>query len=163
MSSVRDIIIICVVLVAVGLSVVFAVDIGHRVNTNLLLVPAINDSAEAKNVIVKADAAINMSDYLYLAFFIGFFVAIIIFGWLVGGIPILAPIYFFIVVFFTFVAAILQEVWKDIISNPQVVGTVASLPITNFILSHLGMFMAVFGLVGIVVMYAKPKDSGVNY
>jgi hypothetical protein len=163
MTSVRDIIVIAVVLFAVGISVTFAVDIGHRVNSNLLTIPVMNNSAEAKSVIEHADAAINMTDYIYLAFFIGFFIAIIIFGWLVGGLPIMAPIYFFSVILFTFVSVILQEVWKDIAANPEAIAATINIPITNFILAHLGYFMAVFGLVGIAVMFAKPKDSGVSY
>lgn len=163
MSSVRDIIIIAVILFATGISVMFAVDIGHQVNTNLLLVPTINNSAEATAVITSADAAINMTDYIYLAFFIAFFIAIIIFGWLVGGTPILAPIYFFLVIIFVFVSIVLQEIWKEIVLNPEIISTVTSIPITNFILSHLGIFMTIFGLAGIIMMYAKPNTNGVNY
>ena len=163
MTSVRDIIVIAIVLFAVGISITFAVVIGHRVNANLLTIPAMNNSAEAVSVITHADAAINMTDYIYLAFFLGFFIAIIIFGWLVGGIPILAPIYFFSVVLFTFVSIILQQVWGDIATHPEVIAGTINLPITNFILTHLGLFMAVFGLIGIAVMFAKPTNSGGNY
>lgn len=162
MTSIRDIIIIAVVLFAVGITSFFAVDIGHRVNTNLLAINTINQSTTATAVITSADTAINMTDYIYLAFFIGFFISIIIFGWIVGGQPILAPIYFFVLVLFTFVAVILQEVYKDIAQNPQVIGSIANMPITNFILSNLGMFMAIFGLIGIVIMYAKPEATNGN-
>jgi hypothetical protein len=155
--------IIAVILFAVGISITFAVDIGHRVNSNLLTIPVMNNSAEARSVITHADAAINMTDYIYFAFFISFFIAIIIFGWLVGGLPILAPIYFFIIVLFTFVSVVLQMVWIDIATNPQVIAATVNLPITNFILAHLGLFMAVFGLIGIAVMFAKPNSNGGTY
>jgi hypothetical protein len=159
MTSIRDIIIIAVILFAVGITTIFSVKIGHDVNTNLLSINAINSTPEAEAVIESADTAINMTDYIFLAFFIGFFISIIIFGWIVGGQPILAPIYFFILVIFTFVAVILQEVYKDIALNPQILGGVANMPITNFILANLGMFMAIFGLIGIVIMYAKPEAN----
>lgn len=163
MSSVRDIIIIAVILFATGISVMFSVDIGHRVNTNLLTIPVMNSSTEAVEVIQSADAAINMTDYIYLAFFIAFFIAIIIFGWLVGGTPILAPIYFFLIIIFVFVSIVLQEIWKEIVLNPEIILTTLDIPITNFILSHLGIFMTVFGLAGIIMMYAKPSSNGANY
>ena len=163
MSSVRDIIIIAVILFAVGISATFAVKIGHEVNANLLTITAINSTETAVDVIEHTDTAINMTDYIYLAFFIGFFFSIVIFGWLVGGSPIFAPIYFFMVVIFTFIAVILQLVWNDISTNADVVSTVAALPITDFILAHLGIFTAVLGLVGIVVMFAKGDSGGTTY
>lgn len=159
MSSVRDIIIIAIVLFAIGISLTFIVKIGHNINTQLLNVPIINDTVEARSVIQHADIAINSSDYLYLALFIGFFISIIIFGYLVGGTTIMAPIYFIIVILFTFVSTIIQMAWVEVANHSELVSTVAQLPITNYILSHLAYFMAIFGLVGIVSMYAKPYIS----
>lgn len=159
MSSVRDIIIIAVLLFAVGISITFAVMIGHDVNSNLLSQPSLNNSAEAVSVIQHSDAALNMTDYMYLACFIGFFIAILITGYFVGGIPIVAPIYFFVVVIFTFVSLILQGVWGDIGGSALIIAATLNLPITNFILTHLGYLMAIFGLVGILAMFAKPREG----
>lgn len=163
MTSVRDIIVIAVVLFAVGISIMFSVRIGHDVNSNLLVLPVMNDSAEAVSVINHADAAINMTDYIYLACFIAFFISIIIVGWLTGGNPILAPIYFFCVVIFVFVSVVLQRVWADIAVHPEVISSTLNLPITAFILSHLAYFMTVFGLAGILIMFAKPPEAGGTY
>ncbi len=160
MSSVRDIMIIAAMLFAVGLSLIMVVHVAHIFNANMLNLSIVNDSIEASTVINKADTAINMTDYIYLALFLGFFISIIMFGWFVGGTPIMAPIYFFIVVFFVFGSIILQLVWIDIVLTPQIVSDVADFPITNFILSHLAYFMAIFGLVGILVMFAKPQGFG---
>lgn len=163
MTSVRDILVISIVLFAVGISIVFAVDIGHKVNSNLISIPVINNSAEATSVVTHADAAINMSDYIYLAGFIGFAIAIIIFGWLSSSHPIWAPIYFFILIIFVFIAIILQLVWNDIYTNPEVLVGAANLPITTFILSHLGMLMCAIGLIGILVMFGKPQNDTTTF
>jgi hypothetical protein len=163
MSSVRDIIFIAVLLFAVAICITFAVDIGHRVNSNLLTIGTINSSVDAVGVIDHADAAINMTDYLYLACFIAFFIGIIIFGYITGGNPILAPIYFFALVIFVFVSIILQLVWIDIANNPEVITATVSLPITMFIVSNLGYFMTAFGLIGIVIMFAKRPEVGSTY
>jgi apolipoprotein N-acyltransferase len=160
MTSVRDILVISVLLFVVGISIYFAADIGHKVNTKLLLNPSINSTPEAVSVINSADAAINLTDYIYLALFISFFIGLVITGWYFGGDSVTAPIYFFIVVLFGFVGVVLQMVWVDISVNPEVSATVASLPITNFILAHLGYFTVVMGLVGIAAMFAKPSQQG---
>ena len=158
MSSVRDILLICVLLFVVGIGIVFIANISHRINSNILVVPAFNNSAEAVEVINSADAAINYVDFIYLALFISFFISLVIFGYLVGGSAIMAPIYFFIVIIFSFVSVLLQLAWIDIAASSQLVTTVASLPITNFILSHLGYFTVAMGLVGIIAMFAKPPE-----
>jgi hypothetical protein len=160
MTSVRDILVVAIILFVVALTTVFSVMVGHKVNSEILNVQVVNDSAEAVEVIESVDRAINMSDYVYLALFIGFFISVVMFGWFVGGTPIMAPIYFFIVVFFVFISIILQLTWIDIVSSSELISTVAVLPITNFLMSHLGYFMSVFGLVGILVMFAKPQSPG---
>ena len=163
MTSVRDILVIAIVLFAVGISTVFAVNIGHKVNTNLLSISVMNNTGQASSVIVHADAAINMVDYIYLAGFIGFFIAIIIFGWLSSSHPILAPIYFFILIIFVFISIIFQLSWGDIYANPTVLAAASNLPITTFILSHLGVLMTAMGLIGILVMFGKPQNDSSTY
>lgn len=156
MTSVRDILVVTIILFVVGITMMFTVYASHIVNDAVLNQPFINDSAQASQVLRDSDAAIDSSDYLYLAFFIGIFISIIVAGWFVGGIPIFSTIYFVLVCIFTFVAVILQIVWVQL--DSQIMYITADLPITNFILSNLGYFCAVFGLVGILVMYAKPGD-----
>jgi hypothetical protein len=158
MSSVRDILLISVLLFAIGISILFVVNISHRVNANLLVIPAINDSVEATNVINHSDSAVNYVDFIYLALFIGFFLSLIIFGYFVGGSPIMAPIYFFIVIIFSFVSVLFQLAWIDIVNSPELIVASANLPITVFILSHLGYFTVAMGLVGIIAMFAKPPE-----
>lgn len=160
MSSVRDILIISILLFISGITIFFTVDMGHRINTQLLTTPTFNDSGNAQNVLSHTDAAINKVDYIYLALFIAFFISIIVTGWFVGGVPIAAPIYFFVITIFGFVAVILQQAWRDMSTNAEIIGTTASLPITHFILSNLGYLTVVIGLVGIAAMFAKPAGQG---
>lgn len=163
MTSVRDIIIVAIILFVVGTSIVFITKIGHNINNQLLEVPIFNNTESSREVITSVDAAINSTDYLYLALFIAFFISIIIFGYLVGGTQVMSVIYFFIIILFTFVSIILQLAWMDIASTPQLVTTVAQLPITNYILSHLGYFTALMGIIGLIAMYAKPYIGGDGY
>lgn len=159
MTSVRDIIIVAVLLFAIGVTLMFVVKVGHSVNSNLLTLPVMNSSGDAVTVINSADAAINSTDYIYLALFLGFFFSILITGYFVGGTPIMASIYFFVVVIFSFVGVILQLVWDDLSVREQLLSSVVNLPITHFILSNLGYFVAIFGLAGIFAMFAKPAEA----
>ncbi len=163
MTSVRDLMFISIILLVVGIALFSVVKVSHIINANLLLTPIINSSSEASAVLGAADTVVDASDYMYLAALIGFFLGIIILGWFMSSHPVLSVIYFILVVVFTFVSTIFQYVWVEYASSPDMIGTVANLPITYFILSNLAYFIAVFGLVGILVMFAKPTISEGNY
>ena len=159
MANIEDILTVVVVLFVVGIATFFIVKVGHDINDNLKLVPAINDTAAAVELLDDTDRAINMNDYIYLGLFLAFFFGLIITAWFVGGTPILAPIYFFILIIFTFVGVLLQNVWTDVSTNGDLLITAAQLPITNYILGHLGYLTAIFGIVSIIIMFAKPPEA----
>jgi hypothetical protein len=163
MANIEDILTISIVLFIVGVATMFIVKTGHEINSNLANVPIMNNTPGATTIIDSADTAVNMSDYIYLALFISFFVGLIIGAWYIGGEPILAPIYFFVLIFFTFVSVIIQKVWVQISQNSNVITTLAQLPITNYILSHLGYFTAIFGLISIVIMFGKARENTYGY
>lgn len=160
MSSVLDIMVVAILLFAIGVSVLLIVDLTHRVNSKLLVTPVINSSVDAVEVVGNTEAAVNSTDYIYLALFVAFFIGIMITGYLVGGHPIFAPIYFFVVIVFTFIAVILQLVWGDLSLQPEFLGAGLNMPLTLFILSNLGYITAVTGLLGILAMFAKPQSPG---
>lgn len=159
MADIQDILTIAIVLFIVGIATLFVVKTGHEINSNLALVPIMNNTPGAVTIIESADTAVNMSDYIYLALFISFFIGLIISAWYIGGEPILAPIYFFVLIFFTFVSTIIQQVWIQVSTNSQTITTLAQLPITDFILAHLGYFTAIFGLISLVIMFGKAREN----
>jgi len=159
MANIEDILTITIVLFVVGVAILFIVKAGHEINDNLKIVPTFNNTPEAVEVISSTDEALNMSDYIYLALFLAFFIGLIVTAYFIGGTPIVAPIYFFILITFTFVATIVQVVWNQVSTNANTITTAAQLPITNFILSNIGYLTAIMGLVAIIVMFSKPEDS----
>jgi len=163
MSSVRDLMFISIILLVVGIALFSVVKVSHIINANLLANPTMNSSIEAQRVLGSADRVIDATDYIYLAALIGFFLGIIVLGWFMSAHPVMSVIYFILVILFTFVSTILQYVWVEYATSDEMVLTILNLPITYFILSHLAYFVAVFGLVGILVMFAKPTISEGNY
>ena len=159
MTSIRDIMLIGITLFAIGISLFYTVDIGQKVNNKLLNMSIFNTSTTASSAIIHSQQAINSTDYMYFAGFIGFFIAVIVFGYLVGGNPLFAPIYFFVLVIIVFICVILQLAWGDISSTPEILSLLGTLPLTNFVLSNLGTLMAVMGLTGMFVMFSKPEEQ----
>jgi hypothetical protein len=157
-ANIEDVITSVVILFAVAFAIVLVINAGHRVNTALYNVPTFNNSAEVRAVISSSDTALDKMDYVYMGLFIGLFLGLMIGAYFVGGIPILAPIYFFILILFSFIGIVLQKVWISSMEHASFVGTIANLPITNYIISHLGYFTVVIGLVSMVLMYVREEE-----
>jgi len=88
---------------------------------------------------------------------IAFVLAIIITGWLVGGNPIFAFIYFIVLVILVAVSAIFSFTWNKL-TTTALFGTLVAdkFPAIDFILSNFPVFIAIIGFIGLMVMFAKP-------
>ena len=118
-----------------------------------------SSSAAVSTVSDVKDLANTRLDYVVFVILIGLTLAIIVTGWLVGGNPIFAWIYFIVLVIFVAVSSVLSYTWNEL-SNKAIFGTLAadSFPITDFILQNFPSIMAVIGFIGMIVMFAKPSD-----
>lgn len=98
-------------------------------------------------------------DKVIMGVFVGLLLGIIVTSWLVGGHPVFLVFYLIMVILGTTFATILSDVYYDL-----VYGTYFSpfalvrpdFPITEHILHYLPIYIAVFGIIGMVVMFGKP-------
>ncbi len=116
----------------------------------------INASSHAKASLLGITKSLNRLDYLIFAVFLGLCLGLVVTAWLVGGHPIFAGIYFIIVSIGVMAAALLSNVWQSI-SHASIFGTeISYFPITNNLMTYLPFYIAGIGLLGIIVMFAKP-------
>jgi len=161
MASVRDVVLISVLLFAVGMFL-FIVNFATRTMTEAIVsVPIINaTSPEAGQAFTNINKSTNRTDQLTLALFIGFAFALIITGYYVGGHPIFMFFYFLVTGVGVYISMLLANVWYNI-SQASIFGTtVVHLPITNHILMYLPYYTIGFGVLGMVLMFAKTFIQG---
>lgn len=105
---------------------------------------------------------VNRLDYVVFGIMIGMTLSIIITGWFIGGNALFMGIYFLVVAFGTLVSAGLSNAWETFTQRPLFAATLTQFPITNHILLYLPYYIAVIGLIGLGVMFAKPylSDGG---
>ena len=156
-GSARDVVVAGVLLFVIGIGFFIA---NFAINTTvdgLLGQSAVNQSGnETITALQSTKTIVNKLDYVVAGFFIALVLGVLITGWFVGGQPIFMGIYFLINVVAVLLAGILASFWSSL-SQASVFGTTVSLfPITNQILSNLQIYVAVIGIVGIIVMFAKP-------
>lgn len=119
-----------------------------------------NSSSMAVDALQDIHNVTNKLDYVVFVIFIGLCLALIISGFLVGGLPVFMFIYFLVLVIGVVLGAILANVWESITTNATLTATLTSFPISNHLLLHLPIYLAVVGFIGIVAMFGKPFVMG---
>lgn len=129
--------------------------VGTMVNST-----AINQSSMAVDALEDIYNVTNKLDYVVFVVFIGLCLALIIGGFLVGGLPIFMFVYFLVVVIGVVLSVILSNVWESITTKAVLTATLASFPICNHLMLHLPLYISVVAFMGIVAMFGKPYIMG---
>lgn len=120
----------------------------------------INGTASAVEVLNKTDAIHDRLDYVVFVLFVSSALLLIVTGWLVGGDPIFAILYFFFVLFSILISALCSNMWEEFTAASAWGTTLLSFPITNHILLFFPMYISIMGMIGLIIMFAKPYVVG---
>lgn len=162
-GSARDVVLIAVILFSIGIGMFMIHSLFNTAVDKMLVTPVINESSAASSALSSAKSLSDRFDYIFFGLFIGLVLALMITSWFIGGNPVFMFVYFIVVIIAVVLGTIMSNVW-DSVSTASVFGvTVASFPLTNHILLYLPYYMSVIGILGIIVMFAKPyiADGGV--
>lgn len=156
----RDVIFVSVILLVTALFLFIGNFITNTIMDKVLVHPVMNSSQGAVDTYNTVKTNANKLDYVYFAYFIGLTLGIIITGWLVGGNPIFTFFYVILLIFGVLISPILSNTYESVINTPAITATSAHFPITNFIMQNLPMFVTIIGMLGLLVMFAKPYFVG---
>lgn len=152
----RDIILMGVLIFAFGLGFFIFHYVMNTTVTQLTAVPVINSSNSTMTALNSIDDLTNRLDYVVFGVFIGFVLGIIITGWFIGGNPIYMFIYFLLVIMSVIFSTILANVWEETTSMVIFGTTIVNFPITNNLILNGPIYLAIVGVVGMIVMFGKP-------
>lgn len=131
--------------------------IGDTVTDRMTNTTAINESSEAVAAMTGANNAINNNiDYVVFGLFIGLVLAIIVTSWFIGANPLFFFVYFIIIVLGVVISAILSNTWESITEHATMTAYLTNLPITNHLLTYLPFYVSGIGILGLIIMFAKP-------
>lgn len=152
----RDVLLMGVMLFALGLGFfIFHYAMNNTVDS-MLATSVINSSNATVTSLEGTAALTNRLDYVIFGVFIGFLLGIIITGWFIGGHPIYMFIYFLVVMMAVVVSTVLSNVWEEVTAMTIFGTTIASFPITNNLLTNGPVYLAIVGIIGMIVMFGKP-------
>ena len=160
--AVRDIVFIAVILTvfAIGfLSFHYAYGVAEQ---NLLMNPTYNSSTSAVTALKGSEKVMARMDYVIFGLFIGLVLAMIITAWIVGGHPIFMFVYFLVVLAAIVISTIISNTWETITLTTVLNSSLSAFPLANFIMLKLPYFVSSIGLIGMIIMFAKPQGGGIG-
>lgn len=160
--SARDTILTGVLILSIGLVVATGFLINASWKDKFLAIGEVNESAATVDVVNDMSDHTARFDYLVLALFIGLILGIIVTAWFIAAQPIFMFFYFLMIIVGIIVSAVLNNAWVAFASTSAFtnVNMVASLPITDFLMSNLPFYVGIIGFIGLVITFAKPAIVG---
>lgn len=159
-GSVRDVGLIAILLFGIAILFLVVHYSSNVIYDTLINNSKFNDSADAVEVFEEGKNLTNRLDYVVFVFFIALVIGLIITGFLIGGIPIFMFIYFLVVCVIVGISMILSNTWETISQKATFIVTLTAFPITNNLMTYLPIYMAIVGILGMIVMFAKPVFGG---
>lgn len=160
MASGRDILVIAALLFMTGVAFLGTHYAANQALDGLINNTQINVSSDAVNALNTTKSLTNRFDYLFFGLFIGLVLTIIVSGWLVGTHPIFMFFYGIFVIIAVVVSAVFSNGWETFRSYAPFITTASTqFPIMNHVLNYLPLYISVIGMLGMVVMFAKPFVS----
>lgn len=158
-GSAQDVILIGVLVFAFGLGALVLHFASNRLYDGMLNNSQVNSSETTVSVLQASKTATDKLDYWVLGIFIGLTLALIITGWFVGGHPLFMGLYGLVIFLAVIFSMILANAWELIVQRLPFVASITAMPITNHLVSYLPYYSAVIGVIGLIVMFAKPSQS----
>jgi hypothetical protein len=129
--------------------------------TGMSAAPVISGNPQALSVFTTQQTRVlPMLDYLVFGVFLALSLGLIITGWFIGGNPIFMVLYVMFAFLVTFISAIFSNAWVMITTQGSWSSYLTHFPITNYLMMHFAMFIGVIGVIGLIVMFAKPFVGG---
>ena len=148
---------VIIFVIAVGLFTVYFA--GKTAIHAFVSQPLINASIDGSKYEEGTNKMFNLFDALMSILFVGVILSLMISSYYIESNLIFGIIYLFFIVVGTIISPFLSNVWETLTSN-SVFGTqILSFPITNFIVTHLPLFMVAIGFIGFVLIFGKPRQE----
>lgn len=146
-----------IVFIAIGCLISFHI-YGQFYN-QIKITPVVNESSAAMAAFDSGNQVNNMLDYVILILIIGMFIVMMIIGYFIDTHTIFLPLFIIGLIIAVVFAIILQGVW-DSFAHSATFNTYATLnmPITNFIMNNLAIFVTIIGCLSMIVTFAKTRE-----
>jgi hypothetical protein len=158
----RDVLVASVVFFILAIAFFVTFSFVTNVYDRIIQNTIVASSSDAVSALEGGKSMTNRMDYVYFAIFIGIVLSIMITGWFTGGHPIFMFIYFIFIVITVVLSMFFSNIYVDVTAMPafSAVNVESAFPLMNTIMLQLPIIMSIIGIIGMVVMFAKPGIEG---
>jgi magnesium-transporting ATPase (P-type) len=118
-----------------------------------------DDDTDAKSILQSATTTLNMFDYLFVVVLVLMGLGLVISVYFIDSHPIFFGITLFVFLIFLFLSILISDIFTNISSSDTFANETATYSMTNYVFQHMPLFMAVIGVIVIIVMFAKFKGA----
>lgn len=119
----------------------------------------INSSQRAITAMTQMTSATDKADYIFGAVFFGLIFSIMISSFFINASEIFIFFYFLITAVGVFISAVFSNAFTVFVQTSVFGSTINNFPIANHIMMHLPYYVAVTGIIGMIILYAKPAGG----
>jgi len=153
MSDVRSVITVIVMIFALAIGILIMLKVTDSMvtgmqNSDMVDYKYVNETLNSANTLQQ-----GKSDTIFLGFFIALVLGLIITGYFATAYPIFVIFYIIALIVLGVISALLTYLWESISQSTTFLPYLSDIPVTNFIMSNLVMFMSVIGFITLIVMY----------
>lgn len=134
-----------------------------QIASTMLMTESINASSEAVAVLNQGQVIVNSYDKIAIAGFFAIFFTFLVTSCFTRSYPVLIPFYLIGGVGCVIVGMFSSNFWEDITAGSSFVSSLAYFPFANHVMLHLPVYVAVFFVMGLIIIFAKPSGGGGAY
>lgn len=158
-GSIEDSIFIVILLFITALVFIFAYVINNAISTGAA--PAFeNISAGSSIGFTVVDSIFEHTiNYVYLAFFFGLIISLIITAFLTPTHPVFYLLSIIIFIALVLVSSIMSNMYESITSSATFTNAVHALPIMDYIMLHLPLISIVIGIIAAIIIFSRAGNA----
>lgn len=119
----------------------------------------INNSAEARTALNWSDKIVGRLDTVFMIFFVGLIMGILISSYFISTNKIFIPIYIILFGFTIIIGVILNNMYEAFKTSSDLITTSVTYPMMNVIISNYVIVLIAVGVLSMILMFGKPSGS----
>lgn len=161
-KGITDVFFIVAILFAIAISFLIAMFIATNLRTSMTDTITTMDNTSGVMFNQTISVVPQVTDTAFLIILIGLIIGILIASFLFYSHPIFMVIYIIMSIGALLVAVIFSNVYETVSTTSGLNSSIAYLPITNYVMLHLPLFVLGIIALSIIIIYAKSQMGGAN-
>lgn len=161
-KGISDVVFVVAILFVIALSFLVILFISTTLRDNMVPAITIMDNTSGAMLNQTISAVPQTIDTAFLIILVGLIIGVLISSFLFYSHPIFMILYIILSVGALLISVIFSNVYETVSTTSGLNSTIASMPIANYVMLHLPLFVLGIIALSIIIIYAKSQMGGAN-